>query len=33
MNKKIRTIGICALLALWVLLTGFLWFGPKEDYT
>jgi len=33
MNKKIRTIGICTLLAVWVLLTCFLWFGPKSDYT
>lgn len=33
MNKKIRTIGICALLTIWVLLTVFLWFGPKSDYT
>lgn len=31
--KKIRTIGICALLVIWGLATAFLWFGPKEDYT
>jgi len=31
--KKIRTIGICAMILLWVLLTAFLWFGGKEDYT
>ena len=31
--KKIRSIGICALLAIWLLLTAFLWFGGKEDYT
>ena len=33
MKKKIRTIGICTLLAVWLLLTAFLWFGPKMDYT
>ena len=33
MNKKIRTAGICLLLAVWLLLTGFLWFGRKADYT
>ena len=33
MNQKIRTVGICMLLAIWVLLAGFLWFGPKADYT
>ena len=33
MNKRIRTIGICALLAVWVLLAVCLWFGPKADYT
>ena len=33
MNKRIRTAGICVLLAMWLLLTGFLWFGAKEDYT
>ena len=33
MNKKIRTVGICALLIIWLLLTGFLWFGQKADYT
>ena len=31
--KKIRTVGICALLILWVLLAAMLWFGGKEDYT
>ena len=31
--KIIRTVGICGLLLLWVLLTAFLWFGSKEDYT
>ena len=33
MNKKIRTLGISALLVVWVLLAGFLWFGDKADYT
>ena len=33
MKKKIRSIGICALLAIWLLLTAFLWFGGKKDYT
>ena len=33
MNKKIRTIGILALVALWGALTVSLWFGPKADYT
>lgn len=33
MNKKIRTLGISALLVAWVLLAGFLWFGGKADYT
>ena len=31
--KKIRSVGICLLLALWVGLAGFLWFGKKLDYT
>ena len=33
MNKKIRTVGISTLIVIWVLLTAFLWFGGKEDYT
>lgn len=33
MNKKIRTAGIVAILALWAILSLSLWFGPKEDYT
>ena len=33
MNKKIRTAGICVLLAIWILLTAFLLFGEKADYT
>ena len=31
--KKIRTVGICALVVLWAALSLTLWFGPKEDYT
>ena len=31
--KKIRTVGVCLLLALWLGFTGFLWFGGKQDYT
>lgn len=33
MNKRIRTIGIGCLIALWVVLSVTLWFGEKEDYT
>ena len=33
MNKKIRTLGISTLLAIWGLLTAILWFGSKADYT
>ena len=33
MHKKIRTIGICAILAVWLLLTAYLFFGEKSDYT
>ena len=33
MNKKIRTLGISALLVVWGLLAAFLWFGSKADYT
>ena len=33
MNNKIRTIGICTLLAVWVLLSLLLWFAPKAEYT
>lgn len=29
--KKIRTIGFAVLAALWVALTAFLWFGPKQE--
>ncbi len=31
MNKKIRAIGAGILVALWVTLTGFMWFGPRQD--
>ena len=31
--KKIRSIGIFALVILWAGLALSLWFGPKEDYT
>ena len=31
--KKIRTIGICALVLIWALLSVFLWFGDKDAYT
>ncbi len=30
-NKKIRAIGAGALVVLWVVLTGFAWFGPTKD--
>jgi len=33
MKNKIRSAGICLLLAVWVLLACFLWFGGKADYT
>jgi len=33
MNKKIRTVGILAVLVLWAVLSLTLWFGPKADYT
>ena len=29
--KKIKTIGIAALIAVWVLLTAFVWFSPAKD--
>ncbi len=31
MNKKIRTAGVTAVVALWALLTGFSWFGPRTE--
>ena len=30
-NQKIRAVGAGILVALWVLLTGFAWFGPARD--
>ena len=30
-NKKIRAIGAGILVALWLALTGFAWFGPTQD--
>ena len=31
MNKKIRSIGVIAIVTIWALLTGFGWFGPKTE--
>ena len=31
MHKKIRTIGVILLVAIWLCLTGFAWFSPAED--
>ena len=31
MNKKIRTVGVIAIVAIWALLTAFSWFGPKTE--
>ena len=31
MKNKIRSIGIAAVIVIWVTLTGFLWFGPQKD--
>lgn len=31
MNKKIRAIGAAILVALWAVLTGFVWFGPRQE--
>ena len=30
-NKKIRAVGAAILVTLWVVLTGFAWFGPAKD--
>ena len=30
-NKKIRAIGAGLLVAVWLVLTGFSWFGPTKD--
>ena len=29
--QKIRAVGAACLVAIWVLLTGFAWFGPRTD--
>ena len=31
MNKKIRTVGVIAIVAVWALLTAFSWFGPRTE--
>ena len=31
MNKKIRTVGVIAIVTIWALLAGFHWFGPKTE--
>ena len=31
MNKKIRTFGVIAIVALWAVLVTFSWFGPRKD--
>ena len=31
MNQKIRATGCGVLVAIWILLTGFAWFGPRQD--
>ena len=31
MNKKIRSIGVAAIVAVWAALAAFSWFGPKQD--
>ena len=31
MNKKIRTFGVAAVVALWAILVVFSWFGPKTE--
>lgn len=32
-QKKIRAIGAGILIAAWIVLTGFSWFGPRTDYS
>lgn len=32
-NQKIRALGALVLALVWVLLTGFAWFGPKEEFS
>ena len=31
MNKKIRTVGVAAVVAIWASLVAFSWFGPKQE--
>jgi hypothetical protein len=31
MNKKIRTFGVAAVVAIWASLVAFSWFGPKQE--
>ena len=31
MNKKIRSVGVAAIVALWAALVAFSWFGPKQE--
>ena len=31
MNKKIRTVGVIAIVTIWALLAGVHWFGPKTE--
>ena len=30
-TKKIRSIGVAALVLLWAVLVGFSWFGPRTE--
>ena len=31
MNKKIRTVGVIAIVTIWAALVAFSWFGPKQE--
>lgn len=31
MNKKIRAVSAIVLVVLWAVITGFMWFGPRQD--
>ena len=33
MSKKIRAIGTALVVGLWLILTGFTWFSPNQDYS
>ena len=33
MNKKIRNVGIAIVLLIWIGVTCFSWFGPKQDFS